>query len=340
MDEKVIYSSDDFMRTINEKRASLKNDYDFAEVNDMTIKNIVVDGLNMRRIRFVKCKFSNAQFVNCKFYVVQFIDCTIDELEIIASTLDMIFENSKIKSSRFNDCSSIGYLGQFRINRCELDDCKFRDFVHTGVDISKSEFHGTVLLGCVMIEVCASYSSFSDTIIYKSEMSKSSFFDSKVIDCRINYTNMSGSSFNSRMTFENVEYHNCIGLNTLLPEEGSFIAYKAVMVIDRSSNRRNKMKVLIAKLLIPADAKRYNATGLKCRASKAMVLGFYDIDKKEVRNRKAMSAHNLNFLYEKGKMIEPEAFDENRLLECSNGIHFFMSFDQAVDYANENLIYH
>ena len=38
------------------------------------------------------------------------------------------------------------------------------------------------------------------------------------------------------------------------------------------------------------------------------------------------------YSYELGKEVYPDDFDENRYYECSHGIHFFMSFDEARDY--------
>jgi hypothetical protein len=39
-----------------------------------------------------------------------------------------------------------------------------------------------------------------------------------------------------------------------------------------------------------------------------------------------------NFIYKVGKTIEVKNFDENRWNECSAGIHFFMTFDEAKNY--------
>lgn len=47
----------------------------------------------------------------------------------------------------------------------------------------------------------------------------------------------------------------------------------------------------------------------------------------------AFSIWNPNFKYEKGKMVQPEEpFCENRFNECESGIHFFMTFNEAMRY--------
>ena len=102
------------------------------------------------------------------------------------------------------------------------------------------------------------------------------------------------------------------------PDEGSFIAYK-------------KANNYIIKLLIPEDALRSSATSRKCRASKAQVL--------EIANNKTgaqinliHSDHDVNFIYEVGEVVEAKNFDTDRWNECSTGIHFFITKEEAVNY--------
>ncbi len=79
----------------------------------------------------------------------------------------------------------------------------------------------------------------------------------------------------------------------------------------------------IAKLLIPKEAKRVNATSRKCRAEFAIVLDC---------PAKATSLHDPSFKYKIGEKIIPHNFDENRWNECSGGIHFFLTKEEAEEY--------
>ena len=116
-----------------------------------------------------------------------------------------------------------------------------------------------------------------------------------------------------------VKYDNTTAFFELqCPEEGSFIGYK-------------KANDKIIKLLITEDAKRSSATTRKCRCSKAKVLSITSLDGKE-EYTKVTSDHDSNFVYEVGKIVEDKDFDENRWNECSTGIHFFVTRDEAVMY--------
>lgn len=102
-------------------------------------------------------------------------------------------------------------------------------------------------------------------------------------------------------------------------EEGSFIGFKKCRE-DR-----------IVKLLITEDALRSSSTSRKCRASKVKVLEILSIDKKESFER-ATSQKDNDFEYIVGETIEITNFDEDRWNECSTGIHFFITREEAVQY--------
>ena len=85
-------------------------------------------------------------------------------------------------------------------------------------------------------------------------------------------------------------------------------------------------KQIIVKLRIPTEAKRSNATGRKCRAEFADVL---EIDGADV----AHSDHDSNFEYRVGQRVVPDSFDDDRWDECSHGIHFFITREEAEGYS-------
>ena len=112
------------------------------------------------------------------------------------------------------------------------------------------------------------------------------------------------------------------------PEKGSFTAFKKVEHYTDYS-----FENLICELFIPKSAKRSSSTTRKCRADKAKVVAFYTLEGKKIEVEKAVSSHNNNFIYKVGETVTPEEpFDEDRWNECASGIHFFMSFQEAVNY--------
>ena len=103
------------------------------------------------------------------------------------------------------------------------------------------------------------------------------------------------------------------------PEEGAYVGW------EKCADN------LIVKLLIPEDAKRSSATTRKCRASKAVVLDITDISGTEHKTQ-AYSTHHKSFVYRIGETLEVKEFCDDRWNECAEGIHHFITRQEAVTY--------
>ena len=104
------------------------------------------------------------------------------------------------------------------------------------------------------------------------------------------------------------------------PEKGSFTAFKKAS------------RGYIVELRIPEDARRCSATSRKCRCDKADVISITKLDGEDAGISQISSDRDSNFIYEVGKRVEVHDFDEDRFNECSTGIHFFITRQEAVDY--------
>ena len=103
------------------------------------------------------------------------------------------------------------------------------------------------------------------------------------------------------------------------PDFGMFIGYK-------------KASGYIVELEIPEDAKRVSATSRKCRCDKAKVLRILHYDRTVADVTEVASSRDSSFIYKVGEMVSVDNFDEDRWNECSTGIHFFINFQEAVNY--------
>ena len=103
------------------------------------------------------------------------------------------------------------------------------------------------------------------------------------------------------------------------PDFGMFIGYK-------------KASGYIVELEIPEDAKRLSATTRKCRCDKAKVLRILNTDRTIADITKVKSSYDSRFIYKVGEVVSVDNFDDDRWNECSAGIHFFINFQEAVNY--------
>ena len=83
---------------------------------------------------------------------------------------------------------------------------------------------------------------------------------------------------------------------------------------------------VIVKLSIPAEAQRSHAFGRKCRAEYADVL---EVIGGEVG---ITEYHGPRTEYRVGQRVTPDAWDTDWTKECSSGIHFFITREEAEDY--------
>jgi hypothetical protein len=97
-----------------------------------------------------------------------------------------------------------------------------------------------------------------------------------------------------------------------VPEEGSFIAWK-------------KANGLVLKLEIPAEAKRTSCLiNRKCRAEFVKTLEIIGSDKNEV-----CGSYDDKTIYKIGEITRADSFDDDIRIDCSHGIHFFITRKEA-----------
>ena len=116
------------------------------------------------------------------------------------------------------------------------------------------------------------------------------------------------------------------------PRKGGFVGFKQCVYYE--SPARLRKCLCVVELWIPPVARRSSGTdGGKGRASMAKVIGLQTCSGVDLPpDTIAYSAFDDQFEYKLGKWVFPDSFDDNRWNECSNGIHFFMTREEAADY--------
>ena len=129
---------------------------------------------------------------------------------------------------------------------------------------------------------------------------------------------------------KNNEY--ALAQTEIVPREGEFVGWKkAYKQVGIGLYNNPIYDACIVKLLIPHDAQRSNATGRKCRASKAKVLSIETFNGYPF-GIEACSNYDAGFVYRVGQTVEVDNFDTDRLNECAPGVHFFITREEAENY--------
>jgi hypothetical protein len=143
-----------------------------------------------------------------------------------------------------------------------------------------------------------------------ADLSSANLSSADLSSADLSSANLRGADLSSaNLSSANLEKSK--GIYQIVPEVGAFVGFKKLA------------DGVIAKLQIPEDAQRVGGyTGRKCRAEKAIVL-----------EGEGVSQYDSKFTYAVGQVIVPDKWDNDPRVECSHGIHFFLSRQEAADYA-------
>ena len=196
-------------------------------------------------------------------------------------------------------------------------DLSFADLRYA--NLHNAELHNANLYGANLSDADLHSTDLSCTDLgwanlYYADLSYVNLYGANLLDANLHNACLYGG------ILYNVKYNSNTNFFALqCPEEGSFIGYK-------------KAGDHIVKLEILSNAKRSSATSRKCRCSAAKVLSITTLDGKDDGTQFVSSDRDNDFMYQVGEIVRVDDFDENRWNECSTGIHFFITRDEAVEY--------
>ena len=192
-----------------------------------------------------------------------------------------------------------------------------------GADLSGADLHDAYLHDANLRYANLRYANLNCACLHGADLSHAELRGADLSGADLSGADLSGADLSDA---NHVQLS--IAKTSILPDECDIIGWKKAYVDDTMPP-----KPVIVKLLIPADAQRSNATGRKCRASKARVLDLQDKQGNSLPpDTTAHSGYDTDFTYKKGETIHVEDFDTNRWNECAPGIHFFITRIEAAEY--------
>lgn len=210
------------------------------------------------------------------------------------------------------------------LREASFEDMDLSGFSLSGIDFTLGSFQNVRLDG-----VDFSGSIIENVLLDGCSMKGASFRNASMKTASLRYCDMRNCDIRGASLFGAVlEYARLDGIisdektqwfRMHCPEKGALLGYKKC-VNDR-----------LVQLLIPADAKRTSATLPSCRCSKAKVLTIKSFDSTKEFDE-AWSLVDENFVYHKGQWVEVLDFNEDRWMDSTTGIHFWMSREEAIAY--------
>ena len=207
-------------------------------------------------------------------------------------------------------------LGDAELEGADLEGANLRGANLRGANLKGAELTGANLSDADLREANFSMANLyrtnlDDADLYRANLTRANLYDADLYNTNLEMVILDMAYL---VGAKNIPY-----IPLSCPSEGAFIGWKKV-----------EGKYLV-KLQIPEDARRLSATSRKCRCDKAMVLDITSLDGEEHYDEVTNNNYNET-IYKVGEMVYPNSFDDYRWFECSNGIHFFINKQDAINY--------
>ena len=183
-------------------------------------------------------------------------------------------------------------------------------------NLSGANLYGANLYRANLSGADLSRANLSGANLYGANLYRANLSGANLSGANLSGADLSGADLSRANLYraENVPF-----IPYACPDFGMFIGFK-------------KAHGYIVVLEIPEDARRLSATGRKCRCDKAKVLKIQNLDGSDSGLTEVKSDYCDDFLYKVGETVSVPDFNENRWNECSQGIHFFINRQEAVNY--------
>ena len=194
----------------------------------------------------------------------------------------------------------------------------------SGANLSGANLFGANLSGADLYGADLFGANLSGANLSGADLFGADLFGANLSGANLSGANLSGANLSGADLYgaNYIEKAKNLFYPIACPGTGAFIGWKKARLKD---NREE----CIVKLEIAEDAMRSSATGRKCRCSKATVLEVQDLEG-NVLEQAAVSDRDSNFQYIPGTVVSVPDFNENRWSECSTGIHFYITREEAV----------
>jgi len=205
------------------------------------------------------------------------------------------------------------------LSRADLSRADLSGADLSGADLSGANLYGANLSGANLSGADLSRANLSGANLSGANLSGADLSGANLSGANLSGANLYGADLSGANLSGAKDADLFIARQRITPQEGAFVGWKKLT------------DGVIAKLVIPHDAERMNSLGSrKCRASKVFVHEMFKDG--ETFTGIGIGAHDKKTEYITGKETFPNSFDNDIKVECSNGIHFFLTREEAEAY--------
>ena len=178
-----------------------------------------------------------------------------------------------------------------------------------------------------------SRANLSNTNLYGADLSRANLYGANLYGADLSRANLYGADLSSaNLSRANLSNTNLYGADLSGARIDALALARQKIVPDGTLVVWKKLSEgVVAQLEIPNDAQRTNAIGSrKCRSSAAVVVALFKDG--VLFDGEAFDRHAGKTRYKAGEVVLPDSYDDSALIECSNGIHWFLTCEEAEAY--------
>ena len=217
-----------------------------------------------------------------------------------------------------------------------LENADLRGANLRGADFEGANLHGTILASANLEGAHLRGANFGGANFGGANLQGANLQGADLIGANLQNANLRDADFRSAELLDanlrgaNLRDANLAGVDL----EGAIFSenWQIVPPMGQSFAAFKKTRdVVVLELLIPGSAQRTSSLiGRKCRTNEALVVGVAHGVANDTGIYKSL--HRMDFTYEIGKTAREPAFDPDIRVECTAGIHFFLTKEEAIDY--------
>jgi len=239
-----------------------------------------------------------------------------------AVLLNAVLNNTNLKGADL----SYAYLNIY--------SAKFADFSNAnlkGADLTKADLNYAILKEANLYRANLSLADFQNADLQGADLNDACLFRTDLRKANLSYASLISSNLRAFLNGADLQGADLQGadlhdasldkkeeIRRGITLEKSMIGYKKC-----SGNR-------IVKLRIPKGAIVFSINNTDCRTNKVKVISITDSEGNSYEE--AISVYDSKFIYKVGDVIKPDSFSLMYNVDCTSGIHFFKTKEEAEKY--------
>ena len=262
--------------------------------------------------RAPKAKASDAPVIEIKHRYSGEVLFTAKGARTIAAAVVMaVAAGANLNGANLNGAN----LDRASLDRASLDRANLNGAGLNGAGLNGANLNGANLNGANLNGANLNRANLNRASLNGAGLNGANLYGASLNGANLNGASLDGANLNGAglngANLDRASLENVKGLAFQIPQEGELIVWKKVMGG-------------VCKLRVPPEAKRTaTPVGRKCRAEWVEVLEAPDDGR---------GLHNTAVVYRAGEVVRPDKYDPDIRLECTHGIHFLLTREEAEAY--------